>query len=269
MWVKPAKNTSHMRILRRIVHYRFREPSVLGCCGFDSLVFGSVACAALRGLAQITNLCLECSTLKRGIWMVSSLLAVSALQPALTATALLVGGTGVFQNDAPVTAFTAPGAAWSFSFTVDSQPTPVLQTDAGFDAMFSNFSYALNGADVSVTPQIRFFSPDFGGMLDIDFVAGSDVDMDPVTGLSFTGPSIFTGSSTAPTLEQGLYTADGGAFWVDSSAAQALGGSVVSVSEGSGSDPTVPEPDTAYTALGAAVCFIASGIIRRNAACKS
>ena len=43
----------------------------------------------------------------------------------------------------------------------------------------------LNGVAVSVTPEIRFFSSDFGGMLDIGFV--NKEDLDPIPGLAFMG----------------------------------------------------------------------------------
>src|SRR5579863_5718543 len=61
---------------------------------------------------------------------------------------------------------------------------------------------------------VQVFSADCGGMMDIGFVNGPEVDMDPVTGFSFCGPSLFTGSISAPRLQAGTYTAAGGVFWV-------------------------------------------------------
>lgn len=197
--------------------------------------------------------------MKLYIWLVSAFLVLCSLQSSSTAAALQFVGGNVFANDAPITGFTAPGGVWSVFFTVDSLPAPLISTDIGFDVIFSNFTYSLNGAVIDVTPRIRFFSSDYSGMLDIDFVSGANPDMDPITGMSFTGPSMFSGSTSAPTLLEGSYTASNGTFWVETSAVQPLGGTVVSLADSA----SVPEPDTAFGFLAAGVCFIASGIMRR------
>lgn len=194
-------------------------------------------------------------------WLASAVLVLCLFQPTLTADGLQFVGSNVFPNDAPLTDFTAPGAAWSFSFTVDDHPIPQVLTDAGFDVIFSNFNYLLDGTVISVTPQIRFFSSDLGGMLDIGFVNSEEVDMDPLTGLAFIGPGIFTGSTSAPILQVGSYTATGGVFWVDSSPVQSLTGTVVDA--GTLSDTAVPEPGTLFELAGAGLCFVATAIIRR------
>ena len=199
--------------------------------------------------------------MKFNVWLSSAVLGLCLFQPALTANALEFVGSDVFPYDAPVSNFTAPGAVWSFSFTADDHPVPLVVTGAGFDLPFSNFNYSLNGSLIPVTPQIRFFSFDFGGMLSIGFVNSAEVDMDPLTGPSFIGPAIFTGSTAAPILQTGLYTATGGAFWVDSSPVQSLAGTAVAA--GTLHDTAVPEPGTVFEVAGACLCFAATAIMRR------
>ena len=200
--------------------------------------------------------------MKPSIWQASAVLVLSLFQSTLTASALEFSGSDKFQDNVPATAFTAPGAVWSFSFTVDDHPTPTLPTNISFGVLFSNFQYALNGVAVSVTPEIRFFSSDFGGMLDIGFVNNEDLDTDPITGLAFMGPGIFTGSTFAPTLQGGSYTATGGAVWVESFPVQSLIGGTVVVGPLNGTN--VPEPGTIFEVLGASVCFLATAIVRAS-----
>jgi hypothetical protein len=203
----------------------------------------------------------ESSILKSKIWLAAAVFVLCLFQPVLTADALQFIGSDVFPNDTPVTEYTAPGAAWSISFIADDHPDPLVVTGAGFDVLFSNFNYSLGGTAISVTPEIRFFSSDFGGMLDISFVSSAEVDMDPVTGLSFTGPAIFTGATALPVLEAGSYTATGGVFWVASSAVQTLSGTTVVVA-GTLSDTAVPEPGTVFELAGAGLCFAAYAVMR-------
>lgn len=207
-----------------------------------------------------TNSLVESYTLKLCILLISTLLVLCSLQSSSTAATLQFVGGNVFPNTVPTTSFTAPSANWSFSFTVDSQSNSLIGTDAGFDVNFSNFSYSLNGAAIQAAPQIRFFCSLYGGMLDINFVSGPDPDMDPVTGIALTGPSMFSGSTSAPTLLAGSYTASNGTFWLGSSAVQPLGGTVVNVI-GSALAP-VPEPDTVFGFVAAGVCLLFSGIMR-------
>ena len=172
------------------------------------------------------------------IWLASAFLVSCLYQPAVTGTTLQFAGSNVFASDVHVV------------------------TDVGFDVIFSNFTYLLNGVAIPVSPQIRFFASDLGGMLDIGFSNTADADMDPVTGLAFIGPVMFTGSTSAPVLQSGAYFATGGAFWVDSSAVALLSGTVVAVEPVS--DTSVPEPDTLVEILGAGLCFATAAIVRRT-----
>ncbi len=202
----------------------------------------------------------ECYTLQSRIWP-AAFLVLCLYQPALTGSALQFVSSNVFPGDMPVSDVTAPRAVWSVSFTVDDHPIPQVATDAGFNVIFSNFDYSLNGDPIPVTPQIRFFTSDFGGMLDVGFSNGAEADIDPVTGLAFIGPMIFTGSTSAPILQAGSYTATGGVFWVASLPAESLSGTVVTA--GKLSDPAVPEPDTGIEVLGAGLCFVTAAVARR------
>ena len=189
------------------------------------------------------------------------LVAFFALQSASMAVTLSYAGSGIFMSSVPVTQFSRPDAQWSFFFNVDTPVTALAQTDMGFDVNFTDFSYMLDGVSIGITPlDVRLFPAEIGGMFDIDFVPGTDLDLDPVTGLAFTGPGLFSGSISAPVLLEGQFTATGGTFYIDPAPVQFLGGTVVNVT-----DPAqAPEPGSFLQMLAAAICFLAVSVTLRR-----
>jgi hypothetical protein len=181
------------------------------------------------------------------------MLPVRALVVALTvglggplfADLLVVTESGTFvDSNTPITSVSAPFETWSYSFTIDRNPSVSnVSPNVGFDAAFSNFTYSLNGLSVSVTPaDIRFFTTSAGGLLDIDFVANPHPDTVPVTGFQIGDPAVFSGPTDAPTFAPNVYQPASITFFsTDSTGA-------VTVSDAKGNEPdliriqSVPEP---------------------------
>ena len=116
--------------------------------------------------------------------------------------------SGTFTASTPTTTFSGPGKTWAFSFQVDSSPmVSNFQPGMGFSPVFSNFSYALNGSPVAVTPtSLAFFNAASGGGLGFCFIATPT----PCTALSLNnsgpGPQMYTGLESAPTMLTGGFT---------------------------------------------------------------
>ena len=73
----------------------------------------------------------------------------AALQPA-SAASLIFSSSGVFNAASPTTPFSAPGASWSVSFVVDSNPVRLTlpnSPDPGnhMTVPFTELSYQLDG----------------------------------------------------------------------------------------------------------------------------
>ncbi len=121
------------------------------------------------------------------------------------ASTLVVDESGTFSNATPVSAISAPGGAFSLSFSVNSTPAvSSVVSGVEFDVAFSNFTYMLNGAAVS-TPVggITFFSSNAQGLFNICFVAsclGTPADV-----LSIRGGQGYTGAESSPTLLMGTF----------------------------------------------------------------
>jgi hypothetical protein len=142
---------------------------------------------------------------------IAPLLALSLALPA-QADPLLVSASGVFTDDTPLLPFSAPGAAWSFSFVVDRNPVPIDDEDLTlpgfyFTTLVSDFRMLVNGAEIEAATHVAFYSgPNLGGM---DLVFGG---IDPDLGyqsLGFFGDAYYSGSELAPTIEPGSYVTFG------------------------------------------------------------
>jgi hypothetical protein len=121
-----------------------------------------------------------------------------------SADTLLVSESGVWDATAPTTTWSAPNQSWSFSFLVSSTPAvtnvTVKSYGSWFDAAFSDFTYTLDGAQVSTTtPEITRYSTGMGGLLNVNFPSG---------GPSFEpeGDQAYTGTVSDPTIIPGTYT---------------------------------------------------------------
>jgi hypothetical protein len=124
-------------------------------------------------------------------------------------TTYLVSENGVFAGDAPTTAESAPNAAFSYSFLIDSTPVVNFVTnftgpDCGFDAQFSDFKYALNGSPVAVAgPDVEFFGSAFGGGASISFA-----DNDNFFLYTSAATQFYTGTFENPTITPVIYSLD-------------------------------------------------------------
>jgi hypothetical protein len=150
------------------------------------------------------------------------LVAAIALVPmtALADTTYLGSESGVFGAGAPVTALSAPGATFSYSFLISAIPAINFVTayggpDCGFDAVFSDFNYTLNGVPVALTyPDVQFFGTSVGGGADISpIVPGVTTETSPYSVPNFSiytadFTQFFTGTYENPTMTPGVYAID-------------------------------------------------------------
>jgi hypothetical protein len=119
--------------------------------------------------------------------------------------------SGTFTLQTPVTSFSAPGADWSLSFVVDSQPElspddEMVREGINTTPIFRDFRYTLNGVAQPQASYATFFSEaEYGGM---DLIFGPIVVGLPYgyDALVFRGRPFYSGSEVAPTIEQGHYT---------------------------------------------------------------
>jgi len=153
---------------------------------------------------------------------VLGLVATIALVPmtALADTTYVGSESGVFGAGAPVTALSAPGATFSYSFLISAVPAINFVTayggpDCGFDAVISNFNYTLNGVPVALTyPDVQFFGTSFGGGGDISpIVPGITTETSPYSVPNFSiytadFTQFFSGTYENPTMTPGVYPID-------------------------------------------------------------
>lgn len=145
-----------------------------------------------------------------------SLLLAAALLAAGAAQAapLQVQASGTFDDTVSSSFFTAPGAAWSVSFVVDSDPAPLLNDGLTVSGLFttvpfSQFSYTLGGVPIAQPATfVSLYASTNGGGIDIFFSDLLD-PLAPLDALSLFGPQVYTGDETAPTLVPGIYDITG------------------------------------------------------------
>jgi hypothetical protein len=132
---------------------------------------------------------------------------------AAQAAPLRVSASGVFDGSAPSSFFTAPGATWSFSFVIDSNPVPLTDppslTESGqFTTVpFTEFVYRLDGLAIAEAPSFTSFYNNVtnSGGLDIVF---NDFVADPGSAyqaLNLFGPQVYSGDEFTPTFLPGTY----------------------------------------------------------------
>jgi hypothetical protein len=145
---------------------------------------------------------------------------------AASADTFLVTGSGTWDDSAPTTTESAPGAAWSFSFEV---ATPLAFDDT---ATFSNFAFQLDGTPVDDPATfLEFFTGSSSGLFDLAF-ANNDL-------LTLFGDQVFDASGS---LTAGVFAAEI-SILVPATLAEGTGSGRVTI--GPASDPTsVPEPSS-------------------------
>lgn len=131
-------------------------------------------------------------------------------QPAQAAPLTFSAG-GVFSNAVASSFFTAPGAAWSVSFVVDSNPVPLAlpsAVDPGFftTVPFSDFTYTLNGVPIAEAALfVSLYNAGNSGGVDVFFNDVFGAPNDPVNALQFFGPQVYAGDEFTPTVLPGQY----------------------------------------------------------------
>jgi hypothetical protein len=147
------------------------------------------------------------------------LLISLTLAPAAGATEFLVTESGTFSANVPVTFVSAPDATWSYSFLVSSTPSPSYYSlGSGFGTYVSDFQYTLNGtivpsaqADYDEEPgEVAWSSSAEGGLLDVIVQNASG----GFEGFGLTGPQIYSGSESSPTLLAGEFPVGTGSEFV-------------------------------------------------------
>ncbi len=129
---------------------------------------------------------------------------------ALSAAPFYVSANGRFSGTDVAGSLVSPNGNFSFSFVIDSNPTPLAGTVSalGFDVPTSNFQYALNGVEVNATPsEIRFNTTANGGLFDVIFGSGL-----AASEFSFSGVQAFSGATTSPIFAAGQYAVSSWTF---------------------------------------------------------
>lgn len=127
------------------------------------------------------------------------------------ASTIFYSDSGTFSALTPSSAFSAPSETWAFAFQIDSNPA-VSDVSLGnvFVAAFSDFSYMLNGSPVAITPiRILFFNTVDGGGLGICFSGTPCANGFGITNSS-SGPQMYTGLESAPTMLSGEFNLNTG-----------------------------------------------------------
>lgn len=172
-----------------------------------------------------------------------------------SATPLLVQLSGTWGATAPVSTWSAPNESWSWSFTIDSNPTPTFYvTGVEFVAPITSFTYVLNGSAVATQPSsVLWITGGLGGMFEVGFSGNAMFALSDV--------QAYTGPESAPTIIPGAYV-------LNSSQSQAevgeydqlISGTVTITPE----DLNAPEPAALALALMGAAAL--AGLRRRRIA---
>jgi hypothetical protein len=116
-----------------------------------------------------------------------------ALAVAANAGVITVTGTGTFNQDAPTTTYSAPGASWDFSFLIPDTINDLSTTEA------TSFNYSLGGVPVTtVLDGVQFWALDSMGLFDL-FVTSRTINL--------YGNQAYSGTSAPYMLLPGVYAA--------------------------------------------------------------
>ncbi len=132
---------------------------------------------------------------------------IAALPLAASATQLIVQESGTWSSTAPTTTWSAPSETWSYSFLIDSNPTPITYTTGqSFEIPFTSFTYDLNGVQVATTPSAIYFyennNTSLFGLYQVEF--GPQNSLSAV--FSLEGSAAYSGPESSPTMLTGVYT---------------------------------------------------------------
>ena len=156
----------------------------------------------------------------------------------------LITASGTWNNLAPTSPESAPGASWSFSLDVT---TPLAADDT---AAFANFTFSLDGKAVATDASfLEFFDTAGNGLFDVGLADGDF--------LTLRGAQVFDDDGA---LIPGTYAARLSILATSSPLSTGLGRGTVVVSEASDPGAAVPEP---ASAVGLATGLVALAGFRR------
>lgn len=188
--------------------------------------------------------------------MAALLATLSAAAPAASYKASF---SGMFDASAPATAFSSPGASWSVSFDLDSNPIPLSGLPDGVkDGMyttvpFANFNYQLNGVASAQAQYLVLYSTAGEGGLSVFF---SDVFFSQprvYEALELFGPQIYSGPESSPTILTGIFPT----FSVGRPDSVQIASNWVLYPQGNTVITVVPEPGTGLMLLTGALALSA------------
>jgi hypothetical protein len=137
---------------------------------------------------------------KRRLFLSLILIAIPA-----SADVLQVAVSGTFDNLAPTTDLSSPGASWELTFDVDSQPSTGSPGPFAFVTTGSNLEYDLNG---SAVPDLSFAAVN-PVQFDTSFTNGgvyvSLQGFESTADFSFGAQQLFSGSTSAPEIYTGPF----------------------------------------------------------------
>ncbi len=161
------------------------------------------------------------------IVLLLTLALASMVHSAASAGSIEISGSGTWDPDAPLSAWSTPNGTWSFSLVA---PDPLPGTTDQFGDYTSGVAYAaylLGGSAVNDTIiGLTYYTTFFGGGFDIDFASGTVV--------SLVTAQVYDSNTTR--LMPGMY---GGSVVVDNFSEQIYG-----IGSGTAFVSSVPEPSS-------------------------
>jgi hypothetical protein len=127
------------------------------------------------------------------------LAVVAILSASAFAANVVITASGTYNSTAPTNAYTAPNAPWTLSFQVGSTPTVNSNDSTEFGTVFTIGVFTLNGVSVPVTgSRVVFFSSN----------TSFDIFLDSAANTQFivSGPPLFSGTTSSPTMLSGSFT---------------------------------------------------------------
>ncbi|HOK44401.1 MAG TPA: PEP-CTERM sorting domain-containing protein [Bryobacteraceae bacterium] len=189
------------------------------------------------------------------------LLLMAALGAQATPIHYVVSGQ--FSSDAPTTPVSAPGAVFTFEFTLTYTTPDYVDEEHGWsEYWYVPVTFRLGSETVSglTDSWITFFDAAHGGMLEVDFFINERYGF-----FFLNGPQLYTGMLADPTFLLGSFDAQDfggkysyGRFYSGLGVNDSVVGGSVLAERG------VPEPATVVLMSAAAAVLAVQGVFRRS-----